>query len=159
VPGVDESREFFDLNAISADSDDSDDGVPPAPTQMNMPARTPVPQIIRAGPSRLPHLPRKPLLVTPAQRIPNPAAEESRIAPFTGIPPSLPLVSHFNHMRDTLYRQRDIHSNNLLDHRGDAADFMRASDEEAIASAFSLLSLLPDKRSPAQKTVAIEVSD
>lgn len=35
MPGVDESREFFDLNAISADSDDSDDGVPPAPTEMN----------------------------------------------------------------------------------------------------------------------------
>jgi hypothetical protein len=62
-------------------------------------------------------------------------------------------------MRDTLYRQRDIHSNNLLDHRGDVADFTRASDEEPIASAFSLLSLLPDKRSPGQETVAIEVSD
>lgn len=161
MPGVDESREFFDLNAISADSDDSDDGVPPAPTEMNMAARTRVPQIIRAGPSRLPHVLQKPLLVTPARRISNTATERSRIAPFTGIPPLSPLVPHFkvNHIRDTLYRQSDIHSNNRLDPRGDIEDFTRASEQEAIASAFSLLSLSPGKRSPAKKTVTMKVSD
>jgi hypothetical protein len=151
VPVVDDSGEFFDLNAISMDSDDSDDGVPPAPTLMNIRTKTPLRQVIRTGPFRLPHVSNKPSLVPTVRRKPNPAAEMPGI---TSSP--LGLRSNVDRMRDAVYSRRDTE---FSDSKGDVDGITSVSEGEVIADVLSLLRVSSDRRSSSQTALVIEVSD
>jgi hypothetical protein len=157
VSGDDYDGEFFNLNAISADSDNSDDGVRSAP--MNLRTKT-SPQAVHAGPSSHPQLSKRYRLAITTQRVPTSVAKQPSIIPFSHNLPSSPYVasSKVNAMRGDAYGDRQIDSFGDLSNLCDT-DIMGVSEGETLATALSKLSVSHGVGSSGQEAMIIELSD
>lgn len=155
VPSAQYSGEFFDLNIISAGSDDSDDGVPPAPTIMSMQTKMPFPQAVHAGRSGLSAPSKQSSLATAMRHVPN-----SGLTSLSRIAPSSRLVSRSeaNGIQDIPYRAGLADPFEGPSDRHDA-NTRKASNEDTLAVAFSGLAVSRNLKSTVQQAVIIELSD